>query len=197
MEISGSENIETEIQNEKAVIKTKPIIKIKKMETDEIAIGNTVINGQKINVGNKVVDNVENGEISKVSKQAVNGSQLYNFAKNMQNLFNNSNIQQINQINNHISNIDGRVSNIENRLEQQNSISKARQASALAAAGLMQAYAPGQYGPTAAIGYFQGQSAIAVGFSILSNNGTFGVKGTMSAHTKHEFQYNIGFGYYW
>ena len=196
IEIIGSDNIETEIQNGKALIKTKPIIKIKKLETDEITIGSTTINSKNLDVGNKAMDNVKDGEISKDSKQAVNGSQLYNFAKNMQNIINNPNTQQIETIGNQLGILNNKVSNIENHLEQQNILGKARQASALAAAGLMQAYAPGQYGTTVAIGHFQGQSAIAVGFSALSDQGTFGVKGAITTNMKNEFGGNVGVGYF-
>ena len=74
---------------------------------------------------------------------------------------------------------------------------KAGHASALAAAGLMQAYAPGQSSATAAIGQFQGQSAVAVGFSSLSDNGKFGVKGSITANTQNEVGGNVGIGYFW
>ena len=168
------------------------------LNSDGLNIGNNVvIKNNAVNLGNNVVDGVADGEISATSKQAINGSQLYQVVNNVQSVLNNANVQQLANINNHVSNIDGRLSNVENRLEKQNSMRKAGHASALAAAGLMQAYAPGQSSATAAIGQFQGQSAVAVGFSSLSDNGKFGVKGSITANTQNEVGGNVGIGYFW
>ena len=168
------------------------------LNSDGLKIGNNVvIKNNAVNLGNNVVDGVADGEISATSKQAINGSQLYQVVNNVQSVLNNANVQQLANINNHVTNIDGRLSNVENRLEKQNSMRKAGHASALAAAGLMQAYAPGQSSATAAIGQFQGQSAVAVGFSSLSDNGKFGVKGSITANTQNEVGGNVGIGYFW
>lgn len=169
-----------------------------KLDADGLNIGNNItIKNNAVNLGNNVVDGVKNGEISANSKQAINGSQLYQVVQNVNNIMNNNNANQFAEINNRVNNIDKRLTNIENRLEKQNSMRKAGHASALAAAGLMQAYAPGQSSATAAIGQFQGQSAVAVGFSSLSDNGKFGVKGSITANTQNEVGGNVGIGYFW
>ena len=169
-----------------------------KLDADGLNIGNNItIKNNAVNLGNNVVDGVKDGEISANSKQAINGSQLYQVVQNVNNIMNNNNANQFAEINNRVNNIDKRLTNVENRLEKQNSMRKAGHASALAAAGLMQAYAPGQSSATAAIGQFQGQSAVAVGFSSLSDNGKFGVKGSITANTQNEVGGNVGIGYFW
>ena len=169
-----------------------------KLDTDGLNIGNKiVIKNNAVKLGNNILDGVGDGEISATSKQAINGSQLYRIVSNVQSVLNHTDVQQLPNINNHINNIDGRLSNVENRLEKQNSMRKAGHASALAAAGLMQAYAPGQSSATAAIGQFQGQSAVAVGFSTLSDDGKFGVKGSIVTNTQNEVGGNSGVGYFW
>ena len=169
-----------------------------KLDADGLNIGqNITIKNNAVNLGNNVVDGVKDGEISANSKQAINGSQLYQVVQNVNNIMNNNNANQFAEINNRVNNIDKRLTNVENRLEKQNSMRKAGHASALAAAGLMQAYAPGQSSATAAIGQFQGQSAVAVGFSSLSDNGKFGVKGSITANTQNEVGGNVGIGYFW
>lgn len=169
-----------------------------KLDTDGLNIGNKItIKNNAVNLGNNVVDGVKDGEISANSKQAINGSQLYQVVQNVNNIMNNNNANQFADIHNRVNNIDKRLTNVENRLEKQNNMRKAGHASALAAAGLMQAYAPGQSSATAAIGQFQGQSAVAVGFSSLSDNGKFGVKGSMTANTQNEVGGNVGIGYFW
>lgn len=169
-----------------------------KLDTDGLNIGNkVVIKNNAVHLGNNLLDGVGDGEISATSKQAINGSQLYRIVSNVQSVLNHTGVQQLHNINNHINNIDGRLSNVENRLEKQNSMRKAGHASALAAAGLMQAYAPGQSSATAAIGQFQGQSAVAVGFSTLSDDGKFGVKGSIVTNTQNEVGGNSGVGYFW
>ena len=105
------------------------------LNSDGLNIGNNVvIKNNAVNLGNNVVDGVADGEISATSKQAINGSQLYQVVNNVQSVLNNANVQQLANINNHVSNIDGRLSNVENRLEKQNSMRKAGHASALSAA---------------------------------------------------------------
>lgn len=72
---------------------------------------------------------------------------------------------------------------------------KAGIAQAIATAGLPQAYLPGKNMLAAAGGTFGGQSAFAVGFSSISDNGKWIFKGTASGNTQSKFGASVGVGY--
>ena len=148
-----------------------------------VAGGNYNSEGQKIDdtavpalsVGGNQITNVANGAISPSSTDAINGSQLYA----VQNNFN----QQIGAVNNRIDDLDS------NR--------KAGSASAMAAAGLPQAYREGQSGFVAAVGQYEGETGVAVGFTSISDNGKWLFRGSYATNSQNENAGNLGIGYFW
>ncbi len=148
-----------------------------------VAGGNYNSTGQKIDdtavpalsVGGNQITNVANGAISPSSTDAINGSQLYA----VQNNFN----QQIGAVNNRIDDLDS------NR--------KAGSASAMAAAGLPQAYREGQSGFVAAVGQYEGETGVAVGFTSISDNGKWLFRGSYATNSQNENAGNLGIGYFW
>ena len=73
---------------------------------------------------------------------------------------------------------------------------KAGTASAIATAGLPQAYRPGASMVAAAGGYYDGQSAVAIGISTISDNGRWVIKGAANVNSK-EAGAVVGIGYQW
>ena len=73
---------------------------------------------------------------------------------------------------------------------------KAGTASAIATAGLPQAYRPGASMVAAAGGYYDGQSAVAIGISTISDNGRWVIKGAANVNSK-EAGATVGIGYQW
>ena len=82
----------------------------------------------------------------------------------------------------HVDNVDKRA--------------KAGTASAIATAGLPQAYRPGASMVAAAGGYYDGQSAVAIGVSSISDNGKWIIKGAANVNSK-EAGAVVGIGYQW
>ena len=82
----------------------------------------------------------------------------------------------------HVDNVDKRA--------------KAGTASAIATAGLPQAYRPGASMVAAAGGYYDGQSAVAIGVSTISDNGKWIIKGAANVNSK-EAGAVVGIGYQW
>ena len=70
-------------------------------------------------------------------------------------------------------------------------------ASAIAMANLLQSYRPGLSAATAAVGQYRGQSAVAVGYSRLSDNGKYGVKLSLGANTQGNVGAGAGVAYFW
>lgn len=70
-------------------------------------------------------------------------------------------------------------------------------ANAAAAASLPQVYLPGRSMVAAAVGTYEGASAVAVGYSRASDNGKMILKLHATANTEREFSGGAGFGYQW
>ena len=150
-----------------------------------LTVGNTTVNNDGIaikggpsmtqsgiNAGGKRISNVARG---KAPNDAVNMSQLQEVG---------------NAINNRIDNIDNRVNKMDKRR-------KAGTASALATAGLMQPHRDGQSALVAAVGQYQDETAVAVGYSRISDNGKYGVKVSFSTNSRGEVGGTAGAGYFW
>ena len=121
------------------------------------------------------IQNVAAGEISSTSTDAINGSQLYSVAKG---------------VGNRINNLQGQVNKLGNRMN-------AGMATSAAMANLLQPHKPGQSVATAGIGQHKNQSAVAVGYSRISDNGKYGVRFSMGANTQGEVTGGAAVGYFW
>ena len=180
-----TDNLNTGNLNAKNVNAEKLIIGGNELGTKGLTVGDININENGIDAGNKPINNVADGEISPNSQQAINGRQLYPI------------VNQLDIQRQHIQNLDDRVGRVEQGLHKQNTLRKAGNASAMATAGLLQPHKSGQSGITAAIGQYQGQTAVAIGYSALSDNGKYGVKFSLNTNTQKEMGGSAGVGYFW
>jgi hep_Hag family protein len=103
-------------------------------------------------MANHKITNVENAEISINSKDAINGSQLYN-------AMNNLNQNMTSTISNHVNQLENRIYKVE-----------AGVASAMAIAGLTQAYLTGKNMFSMVSSIYQGHTGYAIGLSNISDN---------------------------
>ena len=195
MLISGdNKNISTITDNGRIRVKLADDIK-----ANSVTTGNVSISNKGVNAGGLKVTNVAPGEISETSTDAVNGSQLYR--TNQQVINNAVNIgrlgDNVNQLNNRMGDVENRIGRVENRMDKLNKQRKAGHASGLATAGLLQAHRSGQSGVTAAVGQYQGATAVAVGYSRLSDNGKVGIKLSLTTNTQKEVGGTVGVGYFW
>ena len=195
MLISGdNKNISTVTDNGRIRVKLADDIK-----ANSVTTGNVSISTKGVNAGGLKVTNVAPGEISETSTDAVNGSQLYR--TNQQVINNAVNIgrlgDNVNQLNNRMGDVENRIGRVENRMDKLNKQRKAGHASGLATAGLLQAHRSGQSGVTAAVGQYQGATAVAVGYSRLSDNGKVGIKLSLTTNTQKEVGGTVGVGYFW
>ena len=153
---------------------------------DGLKAGDVNITAEGINAGGKKVTGVAAGTVAAGSTDAVNGSQLY----------------QANQaINQSVTNIGNYVVNMGNQINQRidnvESDSKAGTAAAMAVAGLPQAYLPGKSMMAVAGGVYRGESGYAVGFSSISDGGNWVIKGTATGNSRGHYGATAGVGYQW
>ncbi|MCK3657869.1 hypothetical protein A4G18_03875 [Pasteurellaceae bacterium Pebbles2] len=192
--LGDSKNVETKTDGGKVIVTMKDAIKV-----SSVTAGNVSLSTTGINAGGNKVTNVKDGDLTATSTDAVNGSQLYATNQAVK-----ANTDRINSLAGNINNFAGdinklgdRVDNVENKLQKQNRQRKAGTASAMATAGLMQPHKPGQSGLVAAVGQYESQTAVAVGYSRISDNGKIGVKLSLSTNTQGETGGTIGAGYFW
>ena len=86
---------------------------------------------------------------------------------------------------------------LSNRIDEVDKNASAGSASAMAAAGLPQAYLPGKSMAAMAGATYRGESALAVGVSTITDNGKWVIKGTVNTNTQGHMGATIGAGYQW
>ncbi|SUA36808.1 adhesin [Neisseria zoodegmatis] len=128
------------------------------------------------------IQNVAAGVVSPTSTDAINGSQLHHTN------------EAINQVGNQVVNVGNYLNQ---RIEDVEAQSNAGTAAAMAVAGLPQAYLPGKSMMAVAGGTYKGESGYAVGFSSISDNGNWVIKGTATGNSRGHYGATAGVGYQW
>ena len=137
-------------------------------------------NGGNINVGTATgaptkITGVAPGEISSTSTDAINGSQLHSVA----------------------SDINNRIGSLDNKIDMADKNLRGGVAQAIAAAGLVQAYLPGKSLLAIGGGVYRGEAGYAIGYSSISDNGNWIIKGTASGNSRGHFGASTSVGYQW
>ena len=188
-EFDGGDNVMTNIDKSGNVrVAIKKNLKVESVTANKFTAGNTVIDSNGVTIkngpsmtkngidaGNKQITNVAPGRIAADSTDAVNGSQLHEVKADM---------------NNKINHLNGQVNKLGKRVN-------AGTASALAASQLPQAYIPGKSMVSVAAGNYQGQNAVALGMSRISDNGKIIIRLAGTSDTQGKVGVAVGAGYHW
>ncbi|MBF1244530.1 MAG: YadA-like family protein [Haemophilus sp.] len=189
-EFDGGDNVMTNIDKKSGNIRVgiKKNLKVESVTANKFTAGDTVIDGNGVTIkngpsmtkngidaGNKQITNVAPGRIAADSTDAVNGSQLHEVKAD---------------VNNKINHLNGQVNKLGKRVN-------AGTASALAASQLPQAYIPGKSMVSVAAGNYQGQNAVALGMSRISDNGKIIIRLAGTSDTQGKVGVAVGAGYHW
>ena len=188
-EFDGGDNVMTNIDKSGNVrVGIKKNLKVESVTANKFTAGDTVIDSNGVTIkngpsmtkngidaGNKQITNVAPGPIAADSTDAVNGSQLHEVKADM---------------NNKINHLNGQVNKLGKRVN-------AGTASALAASQLPQAYIPGKSMVSVAAGNYQGQNAVALGMSRISDNGKIIIRLAGTSDTQGKVGVAVGAGYHW
>ena len=188
-EFDGGDNVMTNIDKSGNVrVGIKKNLKVESVTANKFTAGDTTIDSNGVTIkngpsmtkngidaGNKQITNVAPGRIAADSTDAVNGSQLHEVKADMNN--------KINQLNGQVNKLGKRVN--------------AGTASALAASQLPQAYIPGKSMVSVAAGNYQGQNAVALGMSRISDNGKIIIRLAGTSDTQGKVGVAVGAGYHW
>ena len=188
-EFDGGDNVMTNIDKSGNVrVAIKKNLKVESVTANKFTAGDTVIDSNGVTIkngpsmtkngidaGNKQITNVAPGRIAADSTDAVNGSQLHEVKAD---------------VNNKINHLNGQVNKLGKRVN-------AGTASALAASQLPQAYIPGKSMVSVAAGNYQGQNAVALGMSRISDNGKIIIRLAGTSDTQGKVGVAVGAGYHW
>ena len=188
-EFDGGDNVMTNIDKSGNVrVGIKKNLKVESVTANKFTAGDTVIDNNGVTIkngpsmtkngidaGNKQITNVAPGRIAADSTDAVNGSQLHEVKAD---------------VNNKINHLNGQVNKLGKRVN-------AGTASALAASQLPQAYIPGKSMVSVAAGNYQGQNAVALGMSRISDNGKIIIRLAGTSDTQGKVGVAVGAGYHW
>jgi len=122
--------------------------------------------------------NVAPAELSATSTEAVNGSQLH---------ATNQRVDQLGAV----------LTDVRNDVNQLDRTLSGGVAAAMASAGLPQAYRPGASMMAVAMGTWNGQQALALGGSRITDNGRYILKGSANATTSGRYGGTVGVGFQW
>ena len=151
--------------------------------------------GAQVSVGTvgseRQIKNVAAGQVSATSTDAINGSQL--FATNSAV---NANTSNINSLNTSVTNNTNRINSLGYRLDDVEDDSNAGISAAMAMSSLPQSYIPGKSMLSGGIATYNGESAMAIGVSKVTDNGRWVIKGNASADTQGNFGGAVGGGYH-
>ncbi|MDY2796352.1 MAG: YadA-like family protein [[Pasteurella] aerogenes] len=158
----------------------------KDIKVDSVTTGNTVVDNSGVTINNadpaKTVSLTENG--------LNNGRNRITNVADGEDGNDAVNMNQLNQVNNNVVNLNNKVNRVDRDL-------RGGIAGANAAAALPQAYIPGKSMVAAAAGTYRGQSALAVGYSRISDNGKIILKLQGNTNTRGDIGGAIGVGYQW
>ena len=188
-EFDGGDNVMTNIDKSGNVrVGIKKNLKVESVTANKFTAGDTAIDSNGVTIkngpsmtkngidaGNKQITNVAPGRIAADSTDAVNGSQLHEVKAD---------------VNNKINHLNGQVNKLGKRVN-------AGTASALAASQLPQAYIPGKSMVSVAAGNYQGQNAVALGMSRISDNGKIIIRLAGTSDTQGKVGVAVGAGYHW
>ena len=148
-----------------------------------VTTGNTVINNNGITINNaapnKTVSVTENGLNN-------GGNRIINVAPG---------IKGTDAVN--VNQLRGAVNNIHNDMNKMDKRLSAGIAGAMSSANLYQATSSGKSMLSAGAGTYRGESAVAVGYSRLSDNGKFGVRFSANTNSRGDAGAAASVGYQW
>ncbi|MDG6882741.1 Adhesin yadA precursor [Phocoenobacter uteri] len=160
------------------------VISIKKVNADHINVNNGLTVGAD-KTGKGGIQLGQDGTIRGVKSDPKDPTSVMN-AGEVTKLINGSNAK-----------IEDGLNTISTRVDEVADNANAGVAAGIATANLPQPHDSGASMISAAVGHYQGQQAIAIGLSTISDNGKWIIKGSLSEGTQKNFSAGVGVGYQW
>ncbi|MFG6139229.1 YadA-like family protein [Halomonas sp. B23F22_10] len=178
--ITGDNNITTRTSDDGVQVTLN-----QELNVDSVSAGRTTVSDQGVTIEggpSMTVDGIDGG-----------GKRVTNVAPGVEatDAVNVGQMQELNQrFAQEINNVHGRINEVEKN-------ANAGSASAIAASTVPQAWMPGKSMVGVGTGTYEGETAISVGVSRLSDNGRFVIQGKVTGDSQSNFGAGIGAGWHW
>ncbi|WP_444999522.1 YadA-like family protein [Halomonas mongoliensis] len=178
--VTGDDNITTRTTGDGVQVTMN-----RDLDVDSVTTGRTTVSDQGVTIDggpSMTVDGIDGG-----------GMRITNVAPGVDatDAVNVGQMQELNQrFANEINNVHGRIDNVERN-------ANAGTASALAAGTVPQAWMPGKSMVGVGAGTYEGESAVSVGVSRLSDNGRWVIQGKVTGDSQSNFGAGVGAGWHW
>ncbi|STO63765.1 trimeric autotransporter adhesin [Haemophilus parahaemolyticus] len=181
-----NKNIETVADTNGVKVKLKDDINVNSVTANTFKAGNTIVNTKGVQVAAK--DDHGNNTNVVINEKGISAgnTRIQNVAAGR------ADTDAVN-----VSQLKGAVTNISNQMNKMDKNLRAGVAGAMAAGGLYHATLPGKSMVAAGAGTYKGESALAVGYSRLSDNGKVGIKFSVNTNTRGDSGAAASVGYQW
>ena len=181
-----NKNIETVADTNGVKVKLKDDINVNSVTANTFKAGDTIVNTKGVQVAAK--DDRGNNTNVVINEKGINAgnTRIQNVAAGR------ADTDAVN-----VSQLKGAVTQIGNHINKMDKNLRAGIAGAMAAGGLYHATLPGKSMVAAGAGTYKGESAVAVGYSRLSDNGKVGIKFSVNTNTRGDSGAAASVGYQW
>ena len=181
-----NKNIETVADTNGVKVKLKDDINVNSVTANTFKAGDTIVNTKGVQVAAK--DDRGNNTNVVINEEGINAgnTRIQNVAAGR------ADTDAVN-----VSQLKGAVTQIGNHINKMDKNLRAGIAGAMAAGGLYHATLPGKSMVAAGAGTYKGESAVAVGYSRLSDNGKVGIKFSVNTNTRGDSGAAASVGYQW
>ena len=181
-----NKNIETVADTTGVKVKLKDDINVNSVTANTFKAGDTIVNTKGVQVAAK--DDRGNNTNVVINEKGINAgnTRIQNVAAGR------ADTDAVN-----VSQLKGAVTQIGNHINKMDKNLRAGIAGAMAAGGLYHATLPGKSMVAAGAGTYKGESAVAVGYSRLSDNGKVGIKFSVNTNTRGDSGAAASVGYQW
>ena len=181
-----NKNIETVADTNGVKVKLKDDINVNSVTANTFKAGDTIVNTKGVQVAAK--DDRGNNTNVVINEKGINAgnTRIQNVAAGR------ADTDAVN-----VSQLKGAVTQIGNHINKMDKNLRAGIAGAMAAGGLYHVTLPGKSMIAAGAGTYKGESAVAVGYSRLSDNGKVGIKFSVNTNTRGDSGAAASVGYQW
>ncbi|OAH32760.1 hypothetical protein AYJ10_18635 [Serratia marcescens] len=155
---------------------------------NKIVIAEKAVKAKSLSLGNRKIEDVKDGEISVLSKDAINGSQLHASNERIKN-----NSARIKKVENDFGKMEARVNGLDKRIEHNRKHSSAGIAGAMALASIPYVYSE-EVSFGMGVAAYDDQSAISAGFNFKSSERS-AVRINYSLDTQNSMGIGVGFAF--
>ncbi|WP_150538666.1 YadA-like family protein [Actinobacillus vicugnae] len=196
--VKAGNNINIEQKGNEIAIATSDKPTFNTVSTNNVVLkddsGNNVANINAVTGEDGVSEvSIAGNNVTQADGSVSNASRITNVAAGKKD----TDAVNVSQLKGAVNNINNSINAVNNKVDKVDRNLRAGIAGAMAAGNLYHVTIPGKSMVAAGVGTYKGQSAVAVGYSRLSDNGKIGVKISVNSNTRGDTGAAASIGYQW